>query len=136
MRLSREDYKRAKSCLQRYSYNCVNILSVPNEIIGISGMKLDGMPHASGGVSDIVGSTVIKLEENKSYQRSVFEYNTVKKALELVNEDSRYIFEHLYEKRNMGKWQIINNLHVSEETFKRRYRALVYAVHEVLEEQS
>jgi hypothetical protein len=132
MRLSKEEYRKAKDCLKRYSYNCVNILSTPNDIIGISGMNLDGMPHGKGGTNDIVANTVIKLEENKSYQRSIREYNIVRKALELVGEDTKYIFEHLYEKKNMGKWQIINNLNISEETYKRRYRELVYSVHEIM----
>jgi hypothetical protein len=135
MRLPKDEYKTAKKYLLKYKYHCKNIESISNDLIGISGMKLDGMPHAKGGISDIVGTTVIAINENPSYKKSAKACDIVDRALELVGEDSRYIFEHLYNLKDMKKWQIIDNLCISEETYKRRYRNLVYAVHEVLKEE-
>lgn len=134
MRLPKEEYNKAKSCLKRYNYNCVNILSTRTDLIGISEIKLDGLPHAQGGISDIVGSTVIKLEENRSYQRSIYEYNVVRKALTLVHRDSIFIFEHLYYKKDMTMWEIMDSIAISERTFHRRHHDLVYQVYKILKE--
>jgi hypothetical protein len=130
MRLSREEYKKAKGYLKRYNYNCINILNIRNDIMTVSAVKLDGLPKAPYSISDTVLNSVIQLQENEELNRSIHEYKIVVQALQLVSEDSKIIFEELYQK-SRNKWYIINDiLHTSEETYKRRKRELIYAVYE------
>lgn len=35
-RLSKEDYRRAKKCLKRYNYNCINIINRQSDILSLS----------------------------------------------------------------------------------------------------
>lgn len=127
-RLSNEDYKEAVNILKRYDYNCLNITIIPKDLIGISGINQDGQPKAPYRVSDPVFNNFIKLQENELLQKSLKEYRIVERAKMLLkNDDINYIFENLFRlKRN--KWDIIEELHISEETFKRRKRELIYAV--------
>ncbi len=128
MRLSREDYKKAEGYLKRYNYNCINILSIRNDIMSLSAVNLDGMPKAPYSISDSVFNSVIQLQENRELNKSINEYKIVARALQLVGEDSKTVFEELYRK-GKSKWYIIDDiLKTSEETFKRRKRALIYAV--------
>lgn len=130
MRLSREEYKKAEGYLKRYNYNCINILNIRNDIIALSAVNLDGLPKAPYSISDSVFNSVIQLQENRELNRSIHEYKIVVQALQLVSEDSKIIFEELYQK-SRNKWYIINDiLHTSEETYKRRKRDLIYAVYE------
>jgi len=130
MRLSREEYKKAEGYLKRYNYNCINILNIRNDIMSIGAVNLDGLPKAPYSISDSVFSSVIKLQENRELNRSINEYKIVVQALQLVSDDSKVIFEELYQK-SKNKWHIINEtLHTSEETYKRRKRDLIYAVYE------
>lgn len=130
MRLSREEYKKAEGYLKRYNYNCINILNIRNDIMSIGAVNLDGLPKAPYSISDSVFNSVIKLQENKELNRSINEYKIVVQALQLVSDDSKVIFEELYQK-SRNKWNIINDiLHTSEETYKRRKRDLIYAVYE------
>ena len=130
MRLSREEYKKAEGYLKRYNYNCINILNIRNDIMALSAVKLDGLPKAPYSISDTVFNSVIQLQEDKELNRSIHEYKIVIQALQLVSEDSKIIFEELYQK-SKNKWYIINDiLHTSEETYKRRKRDLIYAVYE------
>lgn len=127
MRLSKEDYKKANDCLKRYNYNCINILNIRADIISIGSPATDGMPKAPYRISDSVFNSVIQLQEDKQLQKSISEYKAVIQALELVNADSKLIFEELYIK-GKSKWEIINLMNTSEETYKRRKRDLIYAV--------
>lgn len=130
MRLSREEYKKAEGYLKRYNYNCINILNIRNDIMTLSAVNTDGLPKAPYSISDRVFNSVIKLQENKELNRSINEYKIVVQALQLVSDDSKVIFEELYQK-SRNKWNIINDiLHTSEETYKRRKRDLIYAVYE------
>ena len=56
------------------------------------------------------------------------EYKAVIQALALVDEISKAIFEEEFRKLKK-KWQIINELNISERTYERRKRELIYAVH-------
>ena len=56
------------------------------------------------------------------------EYKAVIQALALVNEILKAIFEEEFRKLKK-KWQIINELNISERTYERRKRELIYAVH-------
>ena len=127
MRLNKEDYNTAVGVLKRYSYNCITILNIRNDIISIGAAATDGMPKAPYKISDSVYNQVMQLQENKDLQKALKEYKIVIQALKLVNNDSNYIFEELYMK-NKSKWQVIDGLHTSEETYKRRKRELIYAV--------
>ena len=95
--------------------------------MSISGNGIDGMPKAPYSISDSVFNSVIQLQENQELQKALKEYKAVVQALQLVSKDSKYIFEQLYVK-SKSKWEIINEINVSEETYKRRKRDLIYAV--------
>ena len=127
MRLNKEEYNEAVGILKRYNYNCLNIMNVRTDIMSLSVGINDGQPKAKYNVSDTVCNKLIEMEENEYLQRSIKEYKIVRQALELVNEDSKKIFEELYEK-NTYKWDIIENMGISEETYKRRKRELIYTV--------
>jgi hypothetical protein len=93
MKISKEEYEQAKTCLKKYNYN---------EYIE---------------------------QEN---QQQIKELEAIRRARMLISDESLYILEHLYIKRDMNKWEIIDNLHRSEETYKRRHKELVYAIHDEL----
>lgn len=131
MRLSKEDYKKAEGCLRRYNYNCITIMNIRADIMSVGVPSTDGMPKAPYNISDSVYNQYIKLQEDKELQIALKEYKAVRQALELVNKDSIYIFERLYQKGE-SKWKIIEDLHFSEETYKRRKRSLIYTVEKEL----
>lgn len=127
MRLSKEDYRQAVSCLKRYNYNCIKILNIRADIMSIGSPVIDGIPKAPYRISDSVYNSVIKLQEDVDLQKAIREYKAVEQAKQLVPKDSIYIFEEMYIK-GKEKWEIIDDLHISEETYKRRKRNLIYAV--------
>lgn len=135
-RLSNEDYNRAVGILKRYNYNCINILNIRADILSLSVAPSDGQPKAPYNISDTVFNSVLKLQEDKNLNKSIKEYKIVQQALALLNNDDiNYIFENLY-RLNKSKYDIIDGLHTSEETYKRRKRALIYAVHnEIIKSQ-
>lgn len=130
MRLSNEEYKEASLCLKRYNYNCIKIMNIRADIMSIGSPVLDGMPKAPYSVSDRTLKAVIELQENEHLQKAIKEYKAVVQAVELVNKDSKYIFEEFYIK-SKPKWEIINS-GISERTFVRRKGDLIYAVHKEL----
>lgn len=130
MRLSNEEYKEASLCLKRYNYNCLKIMNIRADIMSIGSPVLDGMPKAPYSVSDRTLKAVIELQENEHLQKAIKEYKAVEQAVELVNKDSKYIFEEFYIK-SKPKWEIINS-GISERTFVRRKGDLIYAVHKEL----
>lgn len=130
MRLSKEDYREAKGCLKRYNYNCIKIMNIRSDIMDIGSPSLDGLPKAPYSTSDRVLNSVIKLQEDKDLQEAIKEYKAVVQALELVNKDSKYIFEQLYI-MSKTKWEIINS-GMSERTFFRRKKDLILAVNKEL----
>lgn len=128
MKLSREEYKKAEGYLKRFNYNCVNILNIRNDIITLSAVTLDGLPKAPYSISDSVFNTVVQLQENKELNKSIHEYKIVYQALQLVSEDSKTVFEELYQK-SKNKWDIMNEKGLSERTFVRRKGELINTVH-------
>lgn len=130
-RISKEEYKKAKGCLKRYNYNCINIMNIRNDIMSIGSQVIDGLPKAPYNISDNVLNSVIKLQEDEFLQKSIKEYKAVIQALELLkNDDCRYIFENYY-MRSKTKWEVIQN-GMSERTFERRNQDLIYAVSDEL----
>lgn len=127
MRIDREDYKEAVNCLKRYNYNCINIINIKTDILSLSINPVDGMPKAPYIVGDTTLNKIIKLEDNKELQRSIKEYNVVNQALAIVDKMSKEIFEEEFRKGKY-KWEVIEQLKTSEETYKRRKRSLIYAV--------
>ena len=127
MKLSREDYNRAVGYLKRYHYNCINIINIRADIMSISTPQNDGMPKPPYSISDTVYNQYIKLQEDKELQKSLKEYKVVINALQLVSKESQYIFEKEY-REGKYRWDIIEKLGTSEETYKRRKRELIYAV--------
>lgn len=131
MRLDKEDYRKAVGALKRYNYNCINIINIQSDILSISVTPTTGMPRAPYGVGNTTLNKVIQLEENEELQQSIVEYKAVMQALQLINKDSKYIFEQLYIK-SKSKWDILAS-GMSERTFVRRKSELVFAVHKELE---
>lgn len=131
MRIPKEEYNKAVGCLKRYNYNCINIINIQSDILSLSIAPISDMPRVPYGIGDTTFNKVLQLESNVELQRSIKEYKAVVQALALVNEDSRYIFEEEFRKEGY-KWDIINHLHISEETYKRRKSKLVYAVYNEL----
>lgn len=127
MKLSKENYREAKGCLKRYNYNCVKILNIRADIMDLGAQNLDGMPKPKNNVSDRVLESVIKLQEDEALQVAIKEYKAVVQAIQLVNKDSKYIFEEMYIK-SKSKWEIIDS-GMSERTYERRNKDLIYAVH-------
>jgi len=130
MRLSKEEYKRAENCLRRYNYNRVTILNIRADIMSLGAVNYDGMPKAKYNISDSVSNSIIQLQENKYLQMALKECKAVEQALLLVNKDSKFIFEEIYIK-NKTKWEIVSE-GISESTYFRRKRDLVFAVNKEL----
>lgn len=132
MRLPKEDYNRAVGCLKRYNYNCINIINIQSDILSISIAPIDGLPKAPYSIGDTTFNKVIQLQDDIELNKSIKEYKAVQQALILLNnKETNYIFEEEFRK-DRYKWDIINELHTSEETYKRRKRSLIYAVNEEL----
>lgn len=131
-RLNKEEYRESKNCLKRYTYNYITILNIRLDKMSLKGVNYDGMPKSPYNISNPVLNAVIDIDEDKNLKESIKEYKAVIQTKELLNNDSRYILEHLFEKKDKNKWDIIEDLHISEETFKRRYRKLIYTVYEEL----
>lgn len=134
MRLSKEEYRRAVGYLKRYSYNYITIMNIRADIMSVGMPSTDGMPKAPYKISDSVYNQYVRLQEDKELQKALKQYKIVRQALELVNKDSKYIFEELYIK-NKTKWQIID-AGMSEATYKRRKQDLIYAVDSELKKMS
>ncbi len=98
-KLSKEDYREAKNCLKRYNYNCITIMNIKWDIMGLSSAVVDGMPKAPYRVSDSVLNSVILLQENKQLQQCIKEYKAVVQALQLVDTITKEIFVEEYQKR-------------------------------------
>lgn len=131
MRIPKEEYNKAVGCLKRYNYNCINIMNIQSDILSLSIANNDGMPKAPYSISDTVFNKVIQLQDNTELNKSIKEYKAVGQALQLVNKDSKYIFEKEF-RESKTKWQVINDMNVSEETYKRRKRDLIYTVNKEL----
>lgn len=127
MRIAKEEYNKAVSCLKRYDYNCINIVNIQSDILSLSIAPNDGLPKAPYSIGDTVFNKVTQLEENKELDKSIKEYKAVVQALKLVDKDSKYIFEKEF-RESQTKWKVIADMNVSEETYKRRKSSLIYAV--------
>ncbi len=127
MRLQKEDYKKAEGCLRRYNYNCITIIDMNENILGINATTIDGMPKAKYNISDSVYNKYIQLQENKELNEALKEIKAVRKAIALVNKDEKDIFENYYLKQKT-KWETIEILGLSERTFLRRKKDLIYTV--------
>lgn len=128
MKLSKEEYNKAKGCLRRYNYNLITIINIRADIMSIGVPSTDGMPKAPYSISDSVYNQYIKLQEDKELQNSLKEYKAVQQALLLVDDISKDIFEEEYRKLNK-KWKVINKLNISESTYERRKRKLIYTTY-------
>lgn len=99
--------------------------------MGVSIPENDGMPKVPYSISDSVYNQYIRLQEDKELQRSLKEYKAVMLALKLVDDVSKGIFEEEFRK-SKKRWQVINELHISESTYERRKKRLIYTVHKEL----
>ena len=129
MRLSNNEYKEAVKCLKYYNYIIKRIDSIREDIIGISAAENDGAPKAKYNISNPTLKQTLQLQENKELQSLLRKRNAVDLALELVNNDCKYIFEHYYRNKE-SKWDIIQEKNLSERTFERRKQSLIYTVND------
>lgn len=130
MRLDREEYKYIERVLHRYNYNKKKTQFIKDDLMSLSAINIDGLPKGKNNVSDVVGTTVIKVSENSELKKAIIEYKAVDLAKELLDEDSIFILEHLYIKQDMYKWDIINAKALSISTFKRKKQKIIYEVSE------
>lgn len=135
MKIPKEEYNKAVGCLKRYNYNCLNIINIRADIMSISTPSTDGMPKAPYNISDSVYNQYIKLQEDKELQKSLKEYKAVVQAIQLVSEDSEYIFNEMYRKQK-SKWYVMDERGLSERTFLRRKYELIYAVDKELKKMA
>lgn len=131
MRLSKEDYNNAVGCLKRYDYNCINIINIKSDIYSVESTSNDGQPKPKYNKTDTVLNKIIQVEENEVIQKAIKEYKAVRNALLLVNKDCNYIFEKCFREQK-SKWEVINKINISERTFERRKKELIYEVHKEL----
>ena len=127
MRLNKEDYRKAEGCLRRYNYNCITIINLRADAISVGVPSYDGMPKAPYSISDSVFNQYVKLQEDKELQKALKEYKAVRQVYELVNNDCKEIFNTYYQQQK-SKWETIDKLGLSERTFLRRKKDLIYAV--------
>ena len=127
MRLNKEDYRKAEGCLRRYNYNCITIINLRADAMSVGVPSYDGMPKAPYSISDSVFNQYVKLQEDKELQKALKEYKAVRLAYELVNSDCKEIFNTYYQQQKT-KWETIDKLGLSERTFLRRKKDLIYAV--------
>lgn len=107
MKIPKEEYKEAVGCLKRYNYNCIKILNIRADIMSIGSPNMGGLPKAPYIVSDSVFNQYIKLQEDIELQKCIKEYQVVVQALQLVTNESKYIFEKEYREGRiqMGYYQ-------------------------------
>lgn len=127
MRLNKEDYRKSEGCLRRYNYNCITIINLRADAMSVGVPSYDGMPKAPYSISDSVFNQYVKLQEDKELQKALKEYKAVRLAYELVNSDCKEIFNTYYQQQKT-KWETIDKLGLSERTFLRRKKDLIYAV--------
>lgn len=135
MRIAKEEYNKAVGCLKRYNYNCINIINIQRDILSISIASNDGLPKAPYSVGDTVFNKVVQLQDNEELNKSITEYKAVVQAIQLVSEDSEYIFNEMYRKQK-SKWYVMDARGLSERTFLRRKYELIYAVDKELKKMA
>lgn len=131
MRLNKEDYQNAVGCLKRYDYNCINIINIKTDIYSLETANNDGQPKPKYNKTDTVLAKIIQVEENEAIQKAIREYKAVRNALLLLNKDCNYIFEKVFREQK-SKWEVMEQCGMSERTFFRRKRELIYAVNKEL----
>lgn len=126
--MTKDEYKEGCKILKRYKRNCVYITDKRMDIISNGNHSIDGMPRPKYNISDKTANAVIKLDEDENLKQAIKEYQAVRYALELVSEDSKYIFENYFIK-SKSRWQIMYELNISDRTFLRRKNELCYNVY-------
>ena len=110
-------------------------MNIQSDILSLSIAPADGMPKAPYAVSNTVLNKVIQMEENESLQRSIKEYKAVIQALQLVNTEAKAIFEKEY-RESRSRWEVINVLNISESTYERRKKQLIYTVNKEIKKMT
>lgn len=135
MRIDRDEYRQAKGCLTRYTYNCLRINELRNDILSISGVNYNTQPKAPYSISDSVFNTYERLCEDKELNKVVNECKAVNRALALLTEDHSKILTMYFQQRK-SKYIIMCDLCISESTFKRRLKDLIEKVAEELKKMN
>lgn len=127
MRIPKEEYKKVIEILERYNYNRLNIIQRQSDILSLSlGGNNEG--RAKYSISDSTLSKVLRLESDKSLQKSINEFKIVNRVLALVKKETNEVFEKIFVERKT-KWEAIDELHLSEGTYKRRKNELIYTTY-------
>jgi len=114
-------------------------MDIKDDILCLNSTQLDGMPKAKYNVSDSTLNKTIQLNENEIIQKCAKEIKAVNQAILLLKSDK--IIEEIYKKYEseeydkwgkINKWDIINKFNISEETYKRRRKKLIYTIHDEL----
>ena len=134
MRLDKDEYNYAKRCLKRFNYNKLNILMRRADLMSLSAVNIDGLLKGKNKVNDMVGQTVIRIEDDKELNKSIKEYKAVLLTREIVDDDSKYILDHIYDMQDMNKWDVVYSKErpMSQRTFERKHSRLIYEVEKQL----
>jgi len=132
IRISDEKFREAKGCLRRYAYNKLNIVTIRFDIMNITGINYDSNTAKTNRINSVVENSVIELEENKELKKSVREIKAIEMTKKIIDEETLFILEHLYDKKDMTKWEIIGN-GVSERSFYRKHKELILKIADILE---
>lgn len=134
MRIDKNEYRYAKRCLKRFNYNKLNILMRRTDLMSLSAVGIDGLPKGKNKISDIVGQTVVRIEEDKELNKSIKEYKAVLLAREIIDDDCKYILDHIYDMKDMNKWDVVYSKErpMSQRTFERKHSCLIYEVEKQL----
>ena len=129
MKLSKENYNKAIGVLKRYNYNCINIKEA--NLYSVEAINYDFVPSKTNKINNIVLNKIIEKEDNVELRKSIEEYNIVQKVLSLISKESEKIFEEEFVKKN-NKWKVIENLNLTESTYKRRKKELIDTTYKLL----
>lgn len=127
MRLSKEEYREAEECLKKYNYNCITVIDLREDIMSISSAPCDGLPKAPYLISDSVFNAYMRLQEDKELKKTLKQLKAVENAKHCVRIECLKLFENFYRQRKT-KWETMDIVPLSQRTFERRKKDLIYAV--------
>ena len=137
MSVPKKEYLVGKKCLDNYYRNQM-IIKIKNfDITSLQAVQLTGMPRPLNAVSDSTALTVIRLEKNKDLQNALLENLAVEYAMQIIDDELKYICEHVYMIQDLSPQDIIWNFNdkskitMSEATFYRRLKELRHHVSDI-----
>ena len=132
MKIPTEEYRKIIKYLKNYEYNKKKVKEIEADILGISSNPTDSF-KASSGISDPVFNQLMQLETNEDRKICIKECKIVEDMLILISKETYEIFEEVFINKK-GRSQILADLHISESTYERRKRELIYTTYKVVKE--